>query len=270
MPRFSRSQLRSRVAPISSTGWRWSIRRPPDADALLDAFLTQTERTARKTLLRKATMALMPEIAAKLVAEAARLERMQRRLAAATLLERSEAMLDIVAAISAHYERAKRAARCSISTIWSKSSGPCWATRSSGVWVRYKLDSGISHILVDEGQDTNPQQWEVIRALIAEFFYGDSAADRPRTLFAVGDQKQSIFSFQGADPEQFVGLGRQVNFAARAVQFEITPVPLHSSFRTLPDVLGAVDRVFERPDLRSGVLESDSSTPRRGPTAAAR
>ncbi|MEO8758442.1 MAG: double-strand break repair helicase AddA [Devosia sp.] len=229
----------------------------PDAEALFDAFLTQTERTARKTLLRKATMVLIPEIAAKLVAEAARLERMKRRLAAATLLERSDAMLDIVAAISAHYERAKRSRSLLDFDDLVEKLAALLHDQDRGLWVRYKLDSGIGHILVDEGQDTNPQQWEVITALIDEFFHGDSAADRPRTLFVVGDQKQSIFSFQGADPEQFVSLGRQVNFAARAVQFEITPVKLHFSFRTLPNVLGAVDKVFERPDLRAGVLESD-------------
>jgi ATP-dependent helicase/nuclease subunit A len=123
--------------------------------------------------------------------------------------------------------------------------------------VRYKLDQRISHILVDEGQDTNPQQWDVITSLIAEFFYGESAADRPRTLFVVGDQKQSIFSFQGADPEVFVNLGRQVLFTARSVNFTVSPLKLHYSFRTLPHVLGAVDKVFSQPALREGVLETD-------------
>ena len=173
----------------------------PDPEALLDAYLTQTERTARKTLLKKQTMALIPEIGAKVVAEAARLERMQRKLAAATLLERSDAMLDIVAAISAHYERAKRGRSLLDFDDLVEKLAALLRDEARGTWVRYKLDSGICHILVDEGQDTNPQQWEVIEALFAEFLFGDSAADRPRTLFVVGDQKQSIFSFQGADPE---------------------------------------------------------------------
>jgi len=120
--------------------------------------------------------------------------------------------------------------------------------------VRYKLDAGLSHILVDEGQDTNPLQWQVVGALIDDFFFGDSAADRPRTLFAVGDQKQSIFSFQGADPAVFVDAGRQYAFSAKAADFEITHVPLRHSFRTLPNVLNAVDEVVKRPDLRAGAL----------------
>jgi ATP-dependent helicase/nuclease subunit A len=103
--------------------------------------------------------------------------------------------------------------------------------------------------------DRNPLQWQVVGALIDDFFFGDSAADRPRTLFAVGDQKQSIFSFQGADPQVFVDAGRQYAFSARAADFEITHVPLRHSFRTLPNVLNAVDEVFRRPDLRAGALE---------------
>jgi ATP-dependent helicase/nuclease subunit A len=97
----------------------------------------------------------------------------------------------------------------------------------------------------------------VIRSLVAEFFYGESAAERPRTLFVVGDQKQSIFSFQGADPEEFVQGGREIYYTARSVQLEVAPVRLRHSFRTLSNVLEAVDRVFERPDLRAGVLEED-------------
>src|SRR6185369_9518065 len=100
-----------------------------------------------------------------------------------------------------------------------------------GEWVRYKLDANLSHILVDEGQDTNPRQWAVIRALIDEFFAGESAVQRPRTLFAVGDQKQSIFSFQGADPEVFVDFGRETYFNALSVRLEMRHVPLHTSFR---------------------------------------
>src|SRR5690606_8693737 len=96
---------------------------------------------------------------------------------------------------------------------------------------------------------------EVIGALIDDFFFGESAADRPRSLFAVGDQKQSIFSFQGADPEVFVDAGRKYAFSAKAAHFEVAHVPLHFSFRTLPSILEAVDIVFQRPDLREGALE---------------
>ncbi len=228
----------------------------PDLDALYDAYLTQTF-TARKTLLKKATAVLIPDIAQKVANEALRLELMHNDRMRAELVERSEAMLDIIAAISSHYERNKRARSLLDFDDLVEKLGTLLDNENQGIWVRYKLDQRISHILVDEGQDTNPQQWAVITSLIAEFFYGESAADRPRTLFVVGDQKQSIFSFQGADPEVFVNLGRQVLFTARSVNFAMSPLKLHYSFRTLPHVLSAVDRVFAQPALRDGVLESD-------------
>ena len=76
---------------------------------------------------------------------------------------------------------------------------------SMAQWVLYRLDGGLDHILVDEAQDTSPAQWAVIDCLAREFTYGISANDRPRSLFIVGDEKQSIYSFQGADPDIFSG-----------------------------------------------------------------
>ncbi|WP_164079106.1 UvrD-helicase domain-containing protein, partial [Stenotrophomonas maltophilia] len=70
-------------------------------------------------------------------------------------------------------------------------------------WVLYKLDRGIDHVLVDEAQDTNPQQWEILNLVTAEFTAGAGARAARRTRFAVGDPKQSIYSFQGADPRRF-------------------------------------------------------------------
>ena len=70
-------------------------------------------------------------------------------------------------------------------------------------WVHYKLDLGIDHMLIDEAQDTSPKQWEIIQRLVAEFSAGKGAREVMRTLFAVGDEKQSIFSFQDAAPREF-------------------------------------------------------------------
>jgi len=228
-----------------------------DPEALLDAFLTQaSERTLRKTLLKKATAALIPDLAARIGDEGLRVAQLYGELVKAELVARSEALLDIVAAISKHYEDAKRArSLLDFDDLIEKLAG-LLKDEAQGSWVRYKLDAGLSHILVDEGQDTNPLQWQVVGALIDDFFFGETAgSDRPRTLFAVGDQKQSIFSFQGADPEVFVDAGRQYAFSARAAHFELTHVPLKHSFRTLINVLNAVDEVFKRPELRAGALE---------------
>src|SRR5690606_32447011 len=66
-------------------------------------------------------------------------------------------------------------------------------------WVRYKLDMSIDHVLVDEAQDTNADQWAIVRALTEEFFAGLGTHEPGRTVFAVGDIKQAIFGFQGSD-----------------------------------------------------------------------
>ena len=75
--------------------------------------------------------------------------------------------------------------------------------RVDAAWVHYKLDLGIDHVLIDEAQDTSTKQWEIICKLVAEFFAGAGARTVKRTIFVVGDEKQSIFSFQNAAPKEF-------------------------------------------------------------------
>ena len=70
-------------------------------------------------------------------------------------------------------------------------------TRVEASWVHYKLDLGIDHVLIDEAQDTSPEQWDIIKRFVAEFASGAGARTVKRSIFAVGDDKQSIFSFQG-------------------------------------------------------------------------
>lgn len=112
-------------------------------------------------------------------------------------------------------------------------------------WVLYRLDGGIEHILVDEAQDTSPAQWRVIRHLTDEFMAGKGAADQPRTLFVVGDPKQSIYSFQGADIAVFAD--RHDEFAAgfAAAGMPMQDAALRHSFRSSPAVLQLVDAIFE-------------------------
>ncbi|MCZ4354377.1 double-strand break repair helicase AddA [Roseovarius aestuarii] len=119
-------------------------------------------------------------------------------------------------------------------------------TRSDvAAWVLFRLDGGIDHILVDEAQDTSPVQWQVIDRLAQEFTSGQGA--RPnvrRTIFVVGDKKQSIYSFQGADPRAFDRM--QQDFAER---LKVTQTPLQTqklehSFRSSPAVLQVVDATF--------------------------
>ena len=124
--------------------------------------------------------------------------------------------------------------------------------KAAAAWVLYKIDGGLEHILVDEAQDTSPAQWRVIGALAEEFFAGDGAmaesahaAGRgPRTLFAVGDEKQSIFSFQGADPREFAKQFKHFKQAVTQSGGAMDYVPLTLSRRSAPQILEFVDAVF--------------------------
>ncbi len=113
-------------------------------------------------------------------------------------------------------------------------------------WVLYRLDGRIDHILVDEAQDTSPAQWQVIEALARDFTSGQGTKeDAPRTIFVVGDKKQSIYSFQGADPREFDRM--RAEFDARLAN-TITPLQnlqMEFSFRSAPTILNVVDKVFE-------------------------
>ena len=121
-------------------------------------------------------------------------------------------------------------------------------------WVHYKLDKGIDHILVDEAQDTSPQQWSIISALTNEFFAGlGEEREMNRTMFAVGDEKQSIYSFQGAEPEKFKAEQKKFHKKIEKAQLSFKNVPLAASFRSVPDILDAVDLVFNTSDAKVGV-----------------
>lgn len=122
-------------------------------------------------------------------------------------------------------------------------------------WVLFKLDGGLDHILIDEAQDTNPEQWEVVKALAEEFFSGLGARDVERTIFAVGDVKQSIFSFQRADPDAFRENRIHFEEHAREAEKKWQPVELDISFRSSASVLRAVDAVFATMAARGGVVE---------------
>jgi ATP-dependent helicase/nuclease subunit A len=121
-------------------------------------------------------------------------------------------------------------------------------------WVLYKLDGGLDHLLLDEVQDTAPQQWRIAHALTDEFFAGSGARDHIRTVFAVGDRKQSIYSFQGADAAEF---DRSHDLLSRRVRTSgqvFKDVGLDVSFRSTTPVLQLVDAVFADPLARPGVV----------------
>lgn len=135
---------------------------------------------------------------------------------------------------------------------------------SSAAWVHFKLDGGIDHILVDEAQDTSPDQWRIIERLSTDFFAGlgvhqERAAGTSRTIFAVGDEKQSIYSFQGADPDEFER--KRIAFETKVKDAEqpFSTLDLILSFRSTSEILKAVDTTFADPSAAKGLTSKGSA-----------
>lgn len=126
-------------------------------------------------------------------------------------------------------------------------------------WIMLKLDSAIEHVLIDEAQDTTREMWDIVRGLTGEFFAGEGKVKRSRSIFVVGDEKQSIFSFQGADPAVFEE--SRLYFADKSLRPENIrkPVGLNYSFRSSDDILAAVDAVFAAPERAEGLTANDKA-----------
>lgn len=111
-------------------------------------------------------------------------------------------------------------------------------------WVLYKLDGGFDHILIDEAQDTSPLQWQIIRALIDEFFSGESSKKNNRSLFVVGDDKQSIYSFQGADVKNYLSIKDFLKNKIIASQNNFSEILLNKSYRSSKAIIESIDYIM--------------------------
>ncbi|MEL6567289.1 MAG: double-strand break repair helicase AddA [Pseudomonadota bacterium] len=175
--------------------------------------------------------------------EITRLKQAENDVLAAEAVERTEGLLRLARPLLEAYAQEK-AARGALDFDDLIAAAQALLTRSGlAAWVLYKLDGGLTHVLLDEAQDTAPEQWDILHALTEEFFAGLGAEREtdPRTLFVVGDEKQSIYSFQGADPRLFL-TGKRA-FITRTRGEGHTPDML-MSFRSCPEVLSAVDGVM--------------------------
>lgn len=212
-------------------------------EALARALLTD-EDEPRKAMMTKALCAAHPEVESQLAGTQARFAGLYRQRRALALIAATEALLRLTGAVKNAYSESKaRRAALDFDDLIVRTSG--LLVRSDAAdWVLYKLDGGLDHILVDEAQDTSPLQWSVVTALAREFFAGAGTREEPRTVFAVGDEKQSIYSFQGAAPKMFAETGDSFAALAQAAGQPWRKVPLLLSFRTVAPLLDAVDRVF--------------------------
>jgi ATP-dependent helicase/nuclease subunit A len=187
-----------------------------------------------------------------LLAEQDRLAEARERLRAARVAEWTLDALALAQGYLAAYAIEKRFSGALDFADLIEKTRALLAQNQAAAWVLYKLDGGIDHILVDEAQDTAPDQWEIVRALTGEFFAGEGRPQNTkrggrgldRTLFVVGDEKQSIYSFQGAAPERLVAETERYVAEIRASGRQAHPVPLNASWRSTGEVLTFVDAVF--------------------------
>jgi ATP-dependent helicase/nuclease subunit A len=233
--------------------------------ALYEVFYGKSGPRKDGGLFSKKAEDQAPHVQDFLLAERVRIETAIDKLKAVQIHELTSALVRVGLRIMLAYEDEKRRRGLSDYDDLITRTRELLEEKEASLWVLYKLDGGLDHILIDEAQDTSPQQWKIIEKLSEEFFAGEGSHDgAPRTVFAVGDYKQSIFSFQGADPAEFARM--QTHFTQQVTgsgaQFEA--VPLLASFRSTAEVLETVDKVFAQEDVDIGLIDGvQAHTPRR-------
>jgi ATP-dependent helicase/nuclease subunit A len=238
---------------ILTTWLKQSEARLENFEDYASVFVTQ-KRQKRAKMSTKSPQQAMSEIDEVMHAEADRIIFVLEHLTALAIAQSTAALLALGSAMMASYERIKRRnVRLDYDDLVLLTRD-LLSRADAAAWVLYKLDEGLDHVLVDEAQDTNPDQWAVIAALVSEFFVGEGARETNRTMFAVGDVKQSIYGFQRADPANFVTWQSRFGQTVLEVERLWRPVDLAVSFRSAQAVLDVVDVVFGSKATRNGLI----------------
>src|SRR5215813_1980369 len=227
------------------------------AGIYLQIFLTG-KLEPRQQLVTRAIEIDHLRLAERLCGERKRILALVERRKAVACRDRTAALVTIADAVISRYQATKdRRGYLDYDDLIDKTLA--LLGEEGAAWVHYKLDQGIDHVLIDEAQDTSPKQWDIIRRLTSEFFAGAGARFIKRTIFAVGDEKQSIFSFQGAAPREFEVMHRTFDTLSRAVEHDFRYLRFRHSSRSGPNVLGAVDEVFGRPEAFAGLSAEEGA-----------
>ncbi len=225
----------------------------------LEVFFT-ADLEPRQQLITARLQRSEPDLASRLHAEQTRLLPLLEKRKAAMCRDRTGALIAVADTVISRYQAAKdRRGLLDYDDLIDKTFALLAEERAA--WVHYKLDQGIDHILIDEAQDTSPKQWEIIRRLTSEFFSGAGARRMRRTVFAVGDEKQSIFSFQDAAPRAFAEMLTYFQRAHEAGGLQLIRREFKHSLRSGPNILAAVDKVFGRKDIYESVTTDTHGIP---------
>lgn len=225
--------------------------RMQDFSLYQSAFLKKSDGQIKARLALKNSIEANPEILDILTREGERLIALKDAMAASSSAALTRDILILGESILDEYEILKTGQGAldfddlilkTLDLLRGKSMG--LNAVNAGSWVHYKLDQGLDHILIDEAQDTNPEQWQIIEALCDEFYSNAPDNNMTRTVFTVGDEKQSIYSFQRASPEEFARMQSDFERKTKNALQTWDSVPMNISFRSTSSVLNAVDSVF--------------------------
>lgn len=223
-----------------------------DYETYKSAFLTQKGELYAKPATKDA-MKVYPDVGIPITNEAYRIQDLENKLLAVRVFASTKAVLylaeDLIGGYN-HYKKLHSKMDYEDLIVMTRN---LLENKAVADWVLFKLDGGIDNVLIDEAQDTSPDQWAIVKALTEEFFVGDGGKNTHRTIFAVGDRKQSIYSFQGADPREFDRMRK--HFAAKANDFD--EVHLDVSFRSTAAVLDSVNVLYQDKTARKGVAAVD-------------
>ena len=223
----------------------------------LEIFCT-AELAPRKSIVTKAIKDT--GLVERLCAEQQRICGLLERRRAVACRDRSAALLTVAHDVLTRYQNEKeRRGLVDYDDLIDKTLA--LLREVDAAWVHYKLDLGIDHLLIDEAQDTSKKQWEIVCRLAAEFTAGAGARSAKRTIFAVGDEKQSIYSFQNAAPREFADMRRHFERAHKNGGLQFVFREFKHSFRSGESVLGAVDEVFKAKHIAASVSSDADGFP---------
>ena len=236
---------------------RLLIAAPEKAPLLEQLYFTKDRPLKpRATIMSVATKKAHPETAEFIESET---NRILGEVLKCDLLKRIEATAAMFTIAKAIYQRTEDLKRQIASYDYDdliRRTSQLMGNARAAQWVLYKLDSGLNHILLDEAQDTSPAQWRIFEALAAEFFAGSGQPKKHnRTIFVVGDRKQSIYSFQGADAATFAEANKQFRSFVSSNNKSADEIELTISYRSATAVIDAVNKVF--PAIKPQILGFD-------------
>ncbi|MDA9231004.1 double-strand break repair helicase AddA [Rickettsiales bacterium] len=221
-------------------------------DNYLSIFLTK-DKSIKKTIITSAIIKKDLNIKNDLLKEAKRLQNICEEINAFTIANLSIDLLNITNKMLEFYQNLKNSNNyLDYNDLISKGS-ELLNNKEISQWVKYKLDGAISHILVDESQDTNHNQWQIIKAISDDFFDKNDEIGEERTIFIVGDEKQSIYSFQGADPSIFNDVFYYYSQKLEQNNSKMHNISLNNSFRSKKNILQLVDNIFKEQDYKKAI-----------------